>query len=283
MKKILIPTDFSKNSKNAIRYALELFEETPCHFFLLYVNVEGADFMKIPIYNFGTNILVEKVPKSIDQQLRDLEKFVRSISSKQEHHHVTAMQDDGYFLKCIRNHIEEKKIELIIMGTLGASELKEFVMGTRSGDVITKVECDVLVVPDQVCFRGLTEVVFPVDFEMTYDDEILEKIANLISSKNTRLKLLYVTKSQMPLFENVVRQQKELVGRLSKLLANPISLHREVSRKVEEGVLFFAERLGADLIIMISKDYGLFQRLFLDTTVEEVSFDTGIPLLSLQG
>ena len=35
MKNILLPTDFSQNSLNAINYAMELFKDTPCQFYLL--------------------------------------------------------------------------------------------------------------------------------------------------------------------------------------------------------------------------------------------------------
>ncbi len=49
MKQILIPIDFSKNSKNAVHYAMDLYYEIPCHFFILYVNVEGADYMENPM------------------------------------------------------------------------------------------------------------------------------------------------------------------------------------------------------------------------------------------
>ena len=94
--------------------------------------------------------------------------------------------------------------------------------------------------------------------------------------------MLYVTKSNIPLFEEIELQKKQLVQRLSEKLPNPISFHRVVSKKIEDGVLSFAKGLNADLIIMISKDYNLLERLFLDTTVEEVSFDTSIPLLSIQ-
>tara|TARA_R110001592_G_scaffold109196_7_gene304699 strand:- start:4601 stop:5110 length:510 start_codon:yes stop_codon:yes gene_type:complete len=168
------------------------------------------------------------------------------------------------------------------MGTKGANELKEFFIGTRSGDVITKVECDVLVVPDKAKFKGFTQVVLPIDFEMAYNDATIKKIVNNITSEKTQIKLLYVTKSNIPLFEEIELQKKQLVQRLSEKLPNPISFHRVVSKKIEDGVLSFAKGLNADLIIMISKDYNLLERLFLDTTVEEVSFDTSIPLLSIQ-
>lgn len=283
MKKILIPTDFSKNSKNSIRYAVDLFKENPCQFFILYINIEGSNITEKPVYEFGTNVLVEIEPKAISHKLKDLEKFIASLSSKKEHHHFTTMREQGYFLTTIRKHIQEKEIDLIIMGTRGASELKEFFIGTRSGDVITKVECDVLVVPDKAKFKNFKQVVIPIDFEVDFDDSILRKIANNLNSEKAQIKLLYVTKSQMPLFEEIELQQKQLVQRLSEKLPNPISFHRVVSKQIEDGIQIFAESMNADLIIMISKDYGLIQRSFLDTTVEEVSFNTSIPLLSLQG
>lgn len=283
MKKILIPTDFSKNSKNSIRYAVDLFKENPCQFFILYINIEGSNITEKPVYEFGTNVLVEIEPKAISHKLKDLEKFIASLSSKKEHHHFTTMREQGYFLTTIRKHIQEKEIDLIIMGTRGASELKEFFIGTRSGDVITKVECDVLVVPDKAKFKNFKQVVIPIDFEVDFDDSILRKIANNLNSEKAQIKLLYVTKSQIPLFEEIELQQKQLVQRLSEKLPNPISFHRVVSKQIEDGIQIFAESMNADLIIMISKDYGLIQRSFLDTTVEEVSFNTSIPLLSLQG
>ena len=193
------------------------------------------------------------------------------------------IREHGTFLNSIRKQLLEKQIDLIVMGTHGASELKEFFTGTRSGDVITKVEADVLVVPDKAKYEGFEKVVFPIDFEIAYNDTILQKAANLISSQKTQLKLLYVTKSHIPLFEEIEQRQKSLVERLSKLLPNPISFQRVASRKIEDGVRIFAESINANLIIMVSKDYGLFQKWFLDTAVEEVSFETSIPLLSLQG
>lgn len=52
---------------------------------------------------------------------------------------------------------------------------------------------------------------------------------------------------------------------------------------MEKTVLDFAQSISADIIIMVSKDHGILHKQILDTTVEEVSFDTHIPLLSLQG
>ena len=283
MKKILITTDFSANSTNAVHYALDLFQETPCHFFLLYVNMQGLAYMEKPIYDFGTNILVEKESKTIEQKLRDLEKYFKTISATKNIHLFTTIHEEGYFLKSIRKHIEENNIELIVMGTKGANDVKEFFMGSNAGDVITKVECDVLVIPDKARYEGYEEVVFATDFALPYLDDILIGISTLISSKASKIRVLYVAKTAKRLSDIEQQRKENLLQRLTEWLPNPVSFHTLEDKNVEKTVLDFAQSISADLIIMVSKDYGFLHKQFLDTTVEEVSFDSHIPLLSLQG
>lgn len=283
MKKILIPTDFSANSKNAIRYAMDLFNGKPCNFYLLFITMDGSDVIKRPIYKMGSNILVEKELKTIPQRLKDLVDELNSNSPKTDNHSFTSLLEDGYFLESIRKHVQKQQIDLIIMGTKGASEVKEFFMGTYAGDVITKVESDTLIVPDKTKYHIFKQIVLPIDFEMELNDTILKRIAGHIGSEKAEIKLLYVTKSEIPLFKNVEIQQQLLRKRISNVLPNPVSFHRMVSKKIENGVHIFAENVHADMIVMLSKDYGQLHKLFLDTTVEEVSFKTKIPLLSVQG
>lgn len=283
MKQILIPIDFSENSKNAIRYAVDLFMESPSHFFLLFVNMEGSNYIKKPVYNFGTNILIESEPISIAQKLEDLKKYAQSISSKNEGNHFSTLLEDGYFLESIRKQILTNNIELTVMGTKGASEMKEFLVGTRAGDVISKVECDVLIVPDKCVYKGFKEVVFSSDLATFYSTDTINTISKIVTSETTKIRVLHVTKSSIPLTGELQVQKKKLMKLLFKELPNPISFHSLASKNVENAIQIFAQSFNVELIIMVSKDYNMLQKLFLDTTVEEVSFETQIPILSLQG
>lgn len=282
MNTILIPTDFSKNSKNALLYALDLFRHTPCHFIISYINLDGTDYKERPIYNFGTNILVERAPKGIQEKLEDLKKLVYSTSSKGTQHLCSLICKEGFFVKAIQKLIHDKNVDLIIMGTKGATALKEFFTGSHAGDVITKVGCDVLVVPHKARYNGFTQLVFPVDFELPINDTLLKKMDNLVGSQPTQIHLLYVTKSDIPLFKEVEVLQRQWVKHISETLNKPVEFHRVISKKVEDGIQSYTDEISADLIVMISKEYGPFHKLFMDTTVEEVSFNTKIPLLSIQ-
>lgn len=283
MKKILIPTDFSDNSKNAIRYAVSLFNETPCHFFLLYVNFDGSNYIEKPDYGLGTNILVKREPVSIAEKLEELKTYATSIPSDCIGNQFTTLNEEGYFLETIRKQVQKNQIELIIMGTKGASEMKEFMVGTRAGDVITKVECDVLVVPDKSVYQGFKEVVFTTDLKPYNASNTFNTISKILASDTVKIRLLHVTKSNTPLTEALEIEKNKILKSLSEKFPNPISFHTIVSKKVEDAIQVFAQSFNAELIIMVSKDYNILQKLFLDTTVEEVSFETQIPLLSLQG
>ena len=283
MRIILIPIDFSDTSKNAIRYAVSLFNEIPCHFFLLYVNVEGSDYIEKTVYSLGTNILVEKEPISIAQKMEDFKKYVQSISLKDKGHQFSTLNEEGYFLATIRKQVQIHNIELIIMGTKGASEIKEFLVGTRAGDVITKIECDVLVVPYKSICQGFNEVVFTTDLKTFYPTYIFNSLSKLLAADTIKIRLLHVAKSNVPLTKAQEVAKEKVMKHLSEKLTDQISFHVVVSKKVENAIQDFAQSFNSELIIMISKDYNMLQKLFLDTTVEEVSFETQIPLLSLQG
>ncbi|MFX0557904.1 universal stress protein [Maribacter sp. CXY002] len=281
MKNILIPIDFSDISKNAIRYAIGLFQKVPCNFYLVYVNVEGFDHVQKTIPQLGTNILVEKEPISIEKKLKEWKHFSESFSKKS--HTFTAIHTIGYFLESIRKLIQEKHLELIIMGTKGASEIKEFFMGSNTGNVITKIDCNVLVVPSNAVFQEFKQIVFPTDLSFVYSNDVLMDLRNLIQSDTAQIRVLHVSKVNTELSKNELSIKSEILQLLKNTFPNPISFHSLVNTNVEQTVLNYSESINAELIVMVSKNYGFLHKQLFDTTVEEVSFDTEIPLLSIQG
>lgn len=283
MKNILIPTDFSEASKNALRYVVNFFRKNPCNFYLVYVNVEGLDYVQKPVHQLGTNILVERDSIGIDNKLHEMEKFFNSLARNHQQHKLTVLHEKGYFLRSLRKLIQEKHIELVVMGTKGADKMKELFTGSNTGNVITKVDCNTLVVPSNAVFKEILKVVFPIDLSAVYTNDVIKDLRSNINSDDAHLSLLYVSKINEELSIDEQSTKDDLLQILADTLPNTISFHTLEHNNVEQTVIKFAEKNNADLIVMISKDYGFLHKQLFDTTVEEVSFDTQIPLLSLQG
>lgn len=279
MKNILIPTDFSENSWNAVKYALEFFKDTSCDFYLLHVTL---------IYNYASGEspvmplpAVEVIDKTILKQAKtNLKNLIHKIELLPHNpkHHFHTLNNYDYFIDAVKAHVTEKKIDLIVMGTKGASGLKKVMIGSNTGDLITRVKCPVLIVPENALFKELEEIAFPTDYHLFYPTKILNNILEFVKMHNSALRIVHIAKKD----EEVTDFQLENKEFLKNFFAEEKhSFHRITNKKIEDGVQCFVESRDIDMIIMIAKSLNLFQRILFRPTVEEISYHTDIPFLVL--
>jgi nucleotide-binding universal stress UspA family protein len=279
MKNILIPTDFSENSWNAVKYALEFFKDTMCDFYLLHVTL---------IYNYASGespvmplpaieIIDKTILKQAKTNLKNLLKKIELLPHNPKHRFYTLNNYD-YFIDAVKAHVAEKYIDLIVMGTKGASGLKKVMIGSNTGDLITRVKCPVLIVPENALFKELEEIAFPTDYHLFYPTKILNNILEFVKMHNSALRIVHIAKKD----EEVSDFQLENKEFLKNFFAEEKhSFHRITNKKIEDGVQCFVESRDIDMIIMIAKSLNLFQRILFRPTVEEISYHTDIPFLVL--
>ena len=277
MKTILIPTDFSKNSINSIKYALNLFKNTECNFYLLHVTLisyyADAEVSYIP-----TDDLAEKT--LIDQAKTELQKLVKRIKplTKNPQHKFFTISDYNFFIDSVKEQIEEKNIDLIVMGTKGASGLSEVIIGSNTGDLITKVKCPVLIIPENATFSTPKEIAFPTDYNIFYQPKILNAITEISQMFDATVRILHIARKD-EILTDFQLQNKEFLN--VYFMDEKHSFHRVTSKKVENGIQCFVESRNINMIIMVAKNLNLFQRILFKPTVEEISYHTDIPFYVL--
>jgi len=276
MKNILLPTDFSKNSLNAMKYAVSLFKDIPCNFYLL--NVFKIHYVTNEEFIVGNNGGLTPSEKELyDISQIGLKNIIEKIK-KDANHKFKAISDFNFFIDSVKNTIEKRKIDLIIMGTKGASGVKEIFMGSNTGDVIMKTNCSVLAIPENTIFTEPKEITFPTDFKISYKEEDLDLLIQLAKINNSNLRILHL-KNEKKLGEDQVFNRKNL-KKLFKSLN--ISLHTLTNNDFDTAVNCFTQSRGnINMIAILAKHYNFFQRLFFNPKVEELSFHTNIPLLVL--
>lgn len=277
MKNILIPTDFSENSWNAIQYGINFLKKKRCNFYLLHVSMisytTGADMPLIP----STDILEKTV---LSQAKKSLEKLLKKIkkSFQNPKHHFFTVSNYNFFIEAIKEQVEEKEIDLIIMGTKGASGLQEVIIGSNAADLITRIKCPTLIIPENAQFKPVKEIAFPTDYNLYYQSNILDSIVKLIKMSNASIRVLHVAKKNEALTQ-FQTENKELLEDFFSFQKH--SFHKVTNSKIEEGVQCFVESRGIDMIVMIAKNLNIFQRILFKPTVEEISYHTDIPFYVL--
>jgi len=274
MKAILLPTDFSENSWNAIVYALHFFKSMPCSFYVVHVN----SFKPIASDNLYAQQVLEMQKTSTRAVKKRLSKLIVSIQSQfpNTEHRFFAITEEGFFIESLRKQIDEKKIDMIVMGTKGASGLKKLIIGSNAGAVITKVKCTTLIVPENAHFLPLHDIVFPTDFSLFYGVKTLDPVFEILERFNSSLSVLHVGTHEKKLSPDQLKNKEFLDDYLNH---RKHSFHFFTDKHIGESVQSFVASRNINMIAMVAKNLNYFQQIFFHTKVQQMSYHTDLPFL----
>ncbi|MCG1035164.1 universal stress protein [Polaribacter sargassicola] len=279
MKNILLPTDFSDNSWNAINYALNFYKNTKCNFYLLHVN----KFNDVIEDNSTIVSIQEKVDNiTIDQAKIELKLVLEKINKKfsnNKYHNFFTLIDADFFIESLRKYIVEKKIDVLVMGTKGATAgLNKYIIGSNTTDAITKVKCTTLVVPENAKFNRIKEIAFPTDFSLYNNLQLLQPITEILDEKRSYIRIVNISKRTTELNKSQ-KNSKELLQ--DYFLNYNCSFHLLTNSKIQDAVQCFVDTNHIDLIAMPAKSLNYFQQMLFHNRVEKNNYYKEVPFLVL--
>lgn len=273
---VLIPTDFSNNAWNAVAYALSLLEEVTVTFHLLHVRI-AANVDAGPEIQ-GNGVLMPPTKKiSATEQLQKLKSRIAQQYPNPRHSYAVHLEN-GFFIKEMRSQVAQLDIDLIIMGTKGASGIKKYTLGSNAGDVITKVKCPVLVIPEYARYERPKHIAFPTDFNLMYKDRMLRTLGKIAKLHHSSLHVVHVGATHSQLTDAQLRNRAFLVDGIAGLQH---TFHNCTTQDLEEAIQKFVEKKQINMIAMVAKNLNFFQRILFRPTVTKMSYHTQVPFLVL--
>ncbi len=275
MKHILIPTDFSENAWNAITYGISLHKKTKCTFYLVNIHPITAHSGGEAAMFVAPEILEESILSENKEKMNKLLHRIERLPVNTRHTFFTEVLY-GFFTDYIKEEVHTKNIDLIIMGTKGASGLKAASMGSNTGNVITKVPCAVLAVPENATYSRPKEVGFPTDYILGYDTKVLANIKDLVMLHKSVLRVLHVSTKEENLTQTQAKNQEFLKAYFS---GTECTFHTLMGKKLDVAIQHFVESRDLDIIIMVAKNLNFLERILFRPTVEKISYHTTVPFL----
>ncbi len=276
MKRILIPTDFSHNAWNAIEYSLAFYNNLPVNIHLLHIVYSGRVSSENDLHSNGVSILEDPGTTKIDQ-LEEIKRKIEILYPRCKAN-IDVRVVHSLFVEGIKNTVRELDIDLIIMGTKGASGLKEVTVGSHTGSVITRVKCPVLVIPERAAFERPENIVFPTDFNIFYRQKVLETLFSMADVHDSSIRVLRVASDEYALNDDQNKNREFLRDALDN---RPNSFHCVKNPDLEQGLQEFIDLMDIQIIAMVAKNLNFFQRLLFRPTVAKISYHTEIPFLVL--
>ncbi len=277
MKKILVPTDFSKYSQHALEVAADIALKTNAEIMLLHANEKMVTATPLAEYYLYDKAIEDEY---LDMVTESLKKTLTDIADNGKFARVRIQTAviGGPMASVIEEVVKDHAIDLIVMGTRGASGLEEFLVGSNTENIIRRAKCPVLAVP--IAVKSFSKIVFPTTLK---DDQskAFHTLASLQGIFNGDISLLYLNNPAH--FENdeAIEAQKNQLVAMAGLKNATLYVSKQNVFNEEDAILSFAHEHNADLIVMATHQRRGLAHLLVGSMTEDTVNHSDIPVLSI--
>ncbi|WP_046755176.1 universal stress protein [Kordia jejudonensis] len=240
MKKILLPTDFSEQAEYALKVAASLAKQNDAEIYLMHMLelpshfLSGDTNLNVPEQLLFMKIANERFEKTMEKE------YMKDITV-----HVTVESQKAF--DGITEAIIQHDIDLVVMGSSGASGLKEMFIGSNTEKVVRTADAPVLVIKNDMDHFKVDSFVFASDFS---EDQklVFEQALDFANSFNSKLYLLYVNTPSR--FVSTAKAEQKMNNFIADFEIPNFEKHIYNDDTIEHGILNFAKSIDADLIGM---------------------------------
>jgi len=274
-RKILLPTDFSKNAWHAITYAIELYKKEHVDFYIMNVfSATGNMISNLMNMEPGSEMYETAKLDSENGLAKVLDMLTFRDHDNPKHHFETISVLNGV-VEAIKNVVEEKDIEMIIMGTKGKTASRTKVFGGVAIAVMEKVRnCPVIVVPEQAKHNLPKEIVFPTGFKTHLKRRELNYLIDLAKNCNASIRVLHVA-TENKLSEKQLSNKTLLQEYFESV---PHTFHTLSHKEIPTAINCFVESRDSDLVAFINKKHAFFGSILSNPLVKEIGYDSKVPI-----
>ena len=270
MKNILVPVDFSEQSLTAFRFAKNIAKKADAKITLLNVIEPYMPFSEVG-YTATEQDYITHLKETSTSHLQ-------RIADDSDGVQVDTSVEIGSIFRLIRQNIDENEVDLVVMGTQGASGLEEVLIGSNTEKIVRTSKCPVLTVRNTPQDFNVKDLVFATNLR---DEQIkvVEILKNFQDFFGAHLHLVYVNTPNGFLSSHEIKEQSDEF--IKKANLENYTLHVESDVNEEIGVIHAAQNLNADMIAMGTHQRKGLAHWFAGSIAEDVVNHANRPVLTL--
>jgi nucleotide-binding universal stress UspA family protein len=273
MKKILVPTDFSVYSKSGVRFAINWANQQKLE--LVFVHV-----LHILRATRWSDSYFEKYAEEEEKfRKTKFEKFIaaiyRNMNVDPGKHSFVIIQGISADFTILGYCEKNPDIDYICISTRGAGKFKK-IFGTNTGNLITKSNVPVLAVPNKYRVVSLKSILYATDFR-NYPEE-LNKVVDFALPFKAKIAVLHFTWPYEIIFD-----EKTIEAAFKKEYKYSLEIYFEKNDAVRSLIENLQKQISirkpSVVVMFTNQERTLFQKVFLSSKTEELSFQLKVPLL----
>lgn len=274
---ILVPFDFTDQSRNALKVAYALAKKNNAGIILFHV-IEPlmAQMGTHPEFRVD-NSAVEYFNRMVEATRVNLDNIAQSAAYPGVE--LQAVVETGNFIKMIKKHAtKENEVRLIVSGTTGASGIDEVFVGSNTEKLVRHVTCPVLAVPRPIDNFEVKSVLFATNLS---EEQLipLNRLQQLQELWGNHIHLLFVNTPNHFLSSQEINKKSEEFIRKSRMKDYTFHIYAEWNE--EMGIIHAANDLEADIIVIPTHQRKGLWHFFLGSIAEGVVNHAQKPVLTV--
>ena len=274
--KIVLPTDFSENAFHAIEYALRLCEKVTCVFYLVHAYTPPIYRIDYALGSPGQMGLPDDHKYMAEASL---EKLIKRIHEKFDNpkHDFVAHSSFNTLADEIEDIVQKENMDLVIMGTQGATGAKEILFGSNTVHVMKKSTAPVLAIPSDFDFEPPRQLLFPTDFEVEYGQANLDFLLWISKLWHAKIHIMYISSPN-----GMTTEQENNKAKLEgMMLEHNHESHDLPDQELIQAINVFQEKTPISMLAMVKNKHTFFERLFVEPMIKNIGLHSKVPFLVL--
>ena len=261
MKNILVPVGSTSNGVNNLKYALGIASMTGATVYLINLYKE---FSKVAGLTKVNQLIVDDNESQLNEVLSAVDTQGINVIAK-------SIKGDPY--EGIARISKQLHIDLIILSPQSVEIKNEVYLGNITGKIVKQTEIPLLIVPRDYLFRKFETILMAFKHGQFEKEGVLEPLLNMVDMFRSKLNLLQIITPDAGADRTI---DKNLMNIKSSLKVTE-------NATIFQGVLEHFQSHNPDMLCVLRRRRGFFQKLWEKNTILKKEFHTSIPLLILRG
>lgn len=272
MKTLIVPTDFSPVSINAMNYATELALNIDASLLLLHVYQVPMMISEVPV----AAVSIDEMQTSSELQLADMKSSIEHISSGKLKVYTEARLGDT--MDEIQTVCESIQPFAVVMGTHGASGFERVLLGSTTLTAIRHLKWPVIAVPPGTVFKKVKKMGLACDFKDVVSSTPITFIKQFANEFRAELHVLNVDQNNHYFIPDSNLESGYLDSLLQDLHPRYHFLQKE---DVVDAITEFSETNNLDLVIVIPKKHKLLEGIFHKSSSAGLVKHSHVPVIAI--
>ena len=182
-------------------------------------------------------------------------------------------------VKNILDFADENNIDLLIMGTKGASGLKKIMLGSNASKIIQRAKIPVLLIPEKFKWEKPAKILFTTAIQQS-DIDAIPILSALSGLYDAEITMLHLRDPHQPETMKNRKEFERYASTMQKTFKNTrLELRQIDTFSISKTIQHLYEEIPYDILVMIRRRKSLIQKIFVESFTKNMAFITNKPLL----